>query len=161
MRSWSLHGYRHTHSLTHTHTPVVLPGVHLSVLDPELLGKQHEGIHWPFALDGRGIGGRDLGLLDLGWPALVRAGGGPRRPGALRVWTRGDSAPAGLGGAALSGHHAQHVHSGGVQGREVVTRKGTWAHGHSHWDGQPTTGNCIVRNCWEFWGFVWVDGRNP
>lgn len=38
---------------TDWHPPVVLARVHLRVLHPELLGKQHEGVHWSLALRGR------------------------------------------------------------------------------------------------------------
>lgn len=36
------------------HPPVVFARVHLRVLHSELLGKQHECIHWPLALSGCG-----------------------------------------------------------------------------------------------------------
>lgn len=38
----------------HADGSVVFPGVHLCVLHPVLLGKKHEGVHWPLALCGRG-----------------------------------------------------------------------------------------------------------
>lgn len=35
--------------------PVVFSREHLRVLHPELLGKQHEGVHWSLALGGRAL----------------------------------------------------------------------------------------------------------
>lgn len=50
------------------HPPVVFAWVHLCVLHPELLGKQHEGVHWPLALSGRGtITSCCAGILAFGW----------------------------------------------------------------------------------------------
>lgn len=54
---------------------VVLARVHLCVLHPELLGKQHEGVHWPLALLGRDvITSCWAGLLGFGWLLTRRVG---------------------------------------------------------------------------------------
>lgn len=56
--------------------PVVFPWVHLCVLHPELLGEQHEGIHWPLALSGRGtVTSCRAGMLAFGWRLTSRVGG--------------------------------------------------------------------------------------
>ncbi len=66
----SQHAYRHR-----AHPPVVLAWVHLCVLHPEFLGKQHEGVHWPLALNWRSIVSSCCAcLLAFGWLLTGRVG---------------------------------------------------------------------------------------
>ena len=55
--------------------PVVFSRVHLCVLHPELLGKQHEGVHWSLALGGCVIAFRRAWIPLSVWPLTRRAGG--------------------------------------------------------------------------------------
>lgn len=54
--------------------PVVFSRVHLCVLHPELLGKQHEGVHRALALGGRVLAFCRAGILLSVWPLTRRAG---------------------------------------------------------------------------------------
>lgn len=55
------------------HLPVVFAWVHLRVLHPELLGKQHEGVHWSLALTRRGIiTSWCTVMLAFGWLSIRR-----------------------------------------------------------------------------------------
>lgn len=53
--------------------PVVFAWVHVRVLHPELLGKQHEGVHWSLALTRCGIiTSRCTVMLAFGWLSIRR-----------------------------------------------------------------------------------------
>lgn len=46
---------------------VVLAGVHLRILHSEPLGEQHEGVHWPLALTGRGAAAAATLCFSFSW----------------------------------------------------------------------------------------------
>lgn len=93
-----------------TNGSVVLPRIHLCVLHSVLLGKEHEGIHWPLAFCRCGTTGCPWGVAPV-WFAIRGLWGA----GALKfitVWT--DSTTAGQGGSALTSHAAENIHCWGI-----------------------------------------------